>query len=51
MDIHTGDQREQATPYIKALSSLWGLGDIVTLATQNMDYSSEEENERKIQEA
>lgn len=51
MDIHTGDPREQATPYIKALSSLWGLGDIVTLATQNMDYSSEEENERKIQEA
>ena len=51
MDIRTGDSREQGSPYIKALSSLWGLGDIVTLATKNMDYSSEEENERKIQEA
>ena len=50
MDIPTGDPREQATPYINALSFLWGLGEVVTLSAQNMDYSSEEENEIKIRE-
>lgn len=51
MDILTGDPREQATPYIKALSSLWGLGEVITVAAQNMDYVGEAEIEAKIQEA
>ena len=51
MDIATGDPLEQATPYIKALSSLWGLGEVVTVAAQNMDYVSGEELESKIQDA
>ena len=51
MDISTGEPREQATPYLKALSSLWGLGEIVTVSAQNMDYVGEEEVERRIQTA
>ena len=48
MDIPTGDLREQATPYLKALGTLWNLGEITTIAAQNMDYSSNEEIESKI---
>ena len=42
MDIRTGDPLEQATPYLRALSSLWGLGDMITVAASNMDYSPED---------
>ena len=38
MDISTGDPLEQATPYLKALSWLWGIGPMDVIATQNMDY-------------
>ena len=48
MDISTCDHREQATPYLKALGSLWNLGDLTTIAAQNMDYSSDVEIESKI---
>lgn len=48
MDIATGSELEQATPYIKALSHLWNLGGLTTVAAQNMDYSSPEEIEEKI---
>lgn len=48
MNIHTGDPLEQATPYIKALSCLWGLGDLYVVSAENMDYSTPEEIERKI---
>lgn len=48
MDISTCDHREQATPYLKALGSLWNLGELTTIAAQNMDYSSDEEIESKI---
>ncbi len=48
MNIATGDPREQGSSYIKALSSLWGLGDVRTIAAVNMDYSSPEEIEAKI---
>ncbi|MBO6168737.1 MAG: NAD(P)H-dependent oxidoreductase [Bacteroidales bacterium] len=51
MDIPTGDPREQATPYLKALGSLWNLGELTTIAAQNMDYSSEEEIDTKIKAA
>lgn len=48
MDIQTGDPREQGSSYLKALSGLWSLGEVVTLAASNMDYSSPEEIEAKI---
>ena len=48
MDIATGSELEQATPYIKALGHLWNLGKLTTVAAQNMDYSSPEEIEEKI---
>lgn len=48
MDIPTGDPREQATPYLKALGTLWNLGELTTIAAWNMDYSTPEEIEAKI---
>lgn len=51
MNISTGDDLEQATPYIKALSKLWGLGELYVIAAQNMDYSNEEQKEEKIKNA
>lgn len=51
MNISTGDELEQATPYIKALSRLWGLGELYVVSAQNMDYSTDEQKESKIKDA
>ena len=51
MDIKTGSSREQATPYLKAIGSLWGLGKVTTIAATNMDYCTPEELEEKIETA
>lgn len=51
MDISTGDPLEQATPYIKALSHLWGWGELTVISAQNMDYSSPEEIEEKVRKS
>lgn len=51
MDIPTGEVREQATSYLKALSWLWGIGPLEVVAAQNMDYASAEEIEQKIRQA
>ena len=51
MNISTGDDLEQATPYIKALSKLWGLGELYVVSAQNMDYCTEEQREEKIKNA
>lgn len=51
MNIRTGDALEQATPYIKALGRLWGLGEIITVAAENMDYSTPEEINEKVNDA
>ena len=51
MDISTGDVMEQATPYIKALSRLWGLGELSVISAQNMDYSSEQQKIDKVNAA
>ena len=48
MDIPTGDPREQATPYLRALGSLWNLGELTTVAAWNTDYSDAEQLEKKI---
>ena len=50
MDIETGSQREQGSSYLMALSSLWGLGEVTTVAARNLDYLSPEEVEVKIEE-
>lgn len=51
MNIKTGDPLESATPYIKALSFLWGLGEVITVAAENLDYSTPEEVESKLNKA
>lgn len=51
MNIKTGDPLEQATPYIKALSKLWGLGELYVLSAENLDYSSDKEIESKVEAA
>jgi Acyl carrier protein phosphodiesterase len=48
MDIPTGDPLEQATPYLKALGALWNLGELTTIAAQNMDYSTPGQIEAKV---
>lgn len=51
MDIGTGDALEQATPYLKAISWLWGIGPLQVVSAQNMDYLSEGEIEERIGKA
>lgn len=51
MNISTGDELEQATPYLKALSWLWGIGPLQVVSAQNTDYVSEAEIENKINAA
>ena len=51
MNISTGDPLEQATPYIKALSHLWGWGELTVISAQNMDYSTPEEIEERVSKA
>lgn len=51
MKINTGDPLDQGTSYIKALSYLWGLGDVITLARNNMDYDPENINDLKVESA
>lgn len=51
MDISTGEPIEQASSYLKALSWLWGLGELQVVSAQNLDYVSQTDIERKIAEA
>lgn len=51
MNIKTGEPLEQATPYIKALSYLWGLGDLYVIAAENLDYSTPEQIQQKVKTA
>lgn len=48
MDISTNDELDQGTSYLKALSFLWGLGEVFVISCQNMDYVSDIEIENKI---
>lgn len=50
MDIPTGDFRDQGASYLKALSSLWGLGEVITLAAWNLDYMPSEKVDLKVKE-
>ena len=51
MNIPTGDTREQGSSYLQALSRLWDLGTVLTVAAWNLDYSTPEELEDKIESA
>ena len=50
MDIPTGDFRDQGSSYLKALSSLWGLGEVITVAAWNLDYMPTEKVAEKVRE-
>ena len=50
MDIPTGDLRDQGSSYLKALSSLWGLGEVITVAAWNLDYMPVEKVAEKVRE-
>ena len=49
MNIPTGDAREQGSSYLHALSELWDLGTVLTVAAWNLDYAMPEELEEKIE--
>ena len=51
MNISTGDELEQATPYLKALSWLWGIGPLQVISVQNTDYLPASEVDNRIEEA
>ena len=51
MNIKTNSELDQATPYLKAISYLWGLGDVSVVSAYNLDYSNEEEVNNKIKQA
>ncbi len=51
MNIRTGDPVEQGSPYIRALASLWGLGEVITVAAENLDYCTPSEVEGRIRKA
>lgn len=51
MNIETGSRLDQGSSYLQALSSLWGLGEVTTVAAWNLDYSSPEEAEERVAEA
>lgn len=51
MDIKTGDPLDQGSPYLSALSFLWGLGEVITVAATNMDYLSPEELTLRLEAA
>ena len=48
MNVSTDSPLDGATPYIRAISALWGLGEVSVVAAQNMDYSTDEEIEDEI---
>ena len=50
MDIPTGDFRDQGSSYLQALSSLWGLGEVITVAAWNLDYMPAEKVAEKVRE-
>mgnify|MGYP001241976447 FL=1 len=51
MDIKTGDPLEQGSSYLAALSFLWGLGEVITVAATNMDYLSPDDLALRIEAA
>ena len=50
MDIPNGDFRDQGSSYLKALSSLWGLGEVITVAAWKLDYMPAEKVAENVRE-
>lgn len=50
MDIPTGEFRDQGSSYLRALSSLWGLGEVITVTAWNIDYMPAEKVAEKVRE-
>lgn len=48
MDIPTGSFLDQGSPYLRALGTLWNLGEMTVLDVHNTDYLLEEELSRQI---
>ena len=48
MNVSTDSPLDGATPYIRAISALWELGEVSVVAAQNLDYGTDEEIEDKI---
>lgn len=51
MKIETGEPTEQATPYLRALFSLWGIKGLEVVARSNFDYLPPEKIEEEIASA
>lgn len=51
MKIETGEPLEQATPYLRALFSLWGIKGPKVIARSNFDYLPPEKIEEEIASA
>ena len=49
MDIPTESHLDQGTPYLRAIGSLWNLGEMTVLDVHNTDYLPAAELEREIQ--
>lgn len=50
MDIRTGSPLDQGSSYIQALSYLWGLGEVVTVAAWGLGRMSPESSDKKVGE-
>ena len=51
MNIETGSRLDQGSSYLQALSSLWGIGEVTTVAAWNLDYLSPEDVEKRVADA
>ena len=51
MDIEKGSPLEQGSSYLKAVSWLWGVGEVVTVDVHGTDVNDTETVNRRISEA
>lgn len=51
MDIPTDAPLDAATPWLRAMAWLWGIGKVETVAAWGMDVCTEEERASRLQEA
>lgn len=51
MEIETGSNLDQGSSYLKALSWLWGFGEVITVAARGMDVQPAEIVQQRLQAA
>ena len=51
MEIETLSPLDQGTPYLKAISWLWGMGEVYTVAVKGTDVNDESTVNKRISEA